>query len=174
MRYYLDTEFDGFGGPLISLALVREDGHSLYRVFAETASDPWVRENVIPILGDCPARLDRVEREAAAADIADFLRDDRRPIIVADWLADVSHLCQALAARSLYWGDPHGDLRKMPPLTFEVSDWDAYPSKLAAAVQHNAWWDAMALRFLLTGKRDYQVKAHGDARLYTDFHKLAA
>ena len=26
MRYYLDTEFDGFGGPLLSLALAGEDG----------------------------------------------------------------------------------------------------------------------------------------------------
>lgn len=27
MKFYLDTEFNGFGGELISLALVSEQGH---------------------------------------------------------------------------------------------------------------------------------------------------
>lgn len=40
--------------------------------------------------------------------------------------------------------------RDMPPLRFEVSNLDAYPTDLPGAVQHNAWWDAMALRHLLT------------------------
>lgn len=32
MRYFLDTEFNGFGGGLISLALVREDGLPFYAI----------------------------------------------------------------------------------------------------------------------------------------------
>ena len=32
MRYFLDTEFNGFGGCLISLALVPEDGDQDYYV----------------------------------------------------------------------------------------------------------------------------------------------
>ncbi len=32
MRYYIDTEFNGTGGQLLSLALVREDGLSFYEV----------------------------------------------------------------------------------------------------------------------------------------------
>ena len=30
MRYYLDTEFNGFGGALLSLALVPDDGEEFY------------------------------------------------------------------------------------------------------------------------------------------------
>lgn len=37
----------------------------------------------------------------------------------------------------------------IPHLTFEVIRVDAYPTTLEGAVQHNAWWDAMALRHLL-------------------------
>ena len=33
MRYFLDTEFNGFGGELLSLALVREDGASIYLLY---------------------------------------------------------------------------------------------------------------------------------------------
>ena len=51
MRYFLDTEYDGFGGPLISLALVPEDGgEELYLVLDQDATDPWVERNVIPFL----------------------------------------------------------------------------------------------------------------------------
>lgn len=32
MKYYLDCEFDGYRGSLLSLALVREDGESLYLI----------------------------------------------------------------------------------------------------------------------------------------------
>lgn len=31
-------------------------------------------------------------------------------------------------------------------MTLEVNNVDAYPTELEGAVQHNAWWDAMALR----------------------------
>ena len=46
MRYYLDCEFDGFGGPLMSLALVREDGQGVNYVFPMAVADPWVAANV--------------------------------------------------------------------------------------------------------------------------------
>jgi hypothetical protein len=34
-------------------------------------------------------------------------------------------------------------------MTFEVHNVDCYPTALEGAVQHNAWWDAMALRAAL-------------------------
>lgn len=37
MKYFLDTEFDGFGGDLISLALVCEDGQMVRGGNAEHA-----------------------------------------------------------------------------------------------------------------------------------------
>jgi hypothetical protein len=146
MRYYLDTEFDGHGGPLISLALVREDRHSLTFAVRDYADDPWVQEHVIPQLWKANASTRLCTPEEGAASVAHFLRGDPAPVIIADWLADISHLCRLLTVRSLYWSDPAGDLDAMPPLRFEVANVDAYPTTLPDAVQHNAWWDAMALR----------------------------
>lgn len=34
-------------------------------------------------------------------------------------------------------------------LTFEVHNVNAYPTTLPNAVQHNAWWDAVALQHAL-------------------------
>lgn len=150
MRYFLDTEFDGASGPLLTLALVREDGASIYVHHDFEPMDIWVRHNVKPVIHDCPEPpVASWDREALAGAVADFLRPDHEPIIVADWLADVSHLCQLLSAGALYWSDPKGHLGNMPPLRFEVSNVDTYPTTLPGAVQHNAWWDAMALRHKL-------------------------
>jgi hypothetical protein len=147
VRYYLDTEFDGAGGPLLTLALVREDGASLYLHHDFEPMDIWVQRNVKPLIADCPEPpVTSWDREALAGALADFIRDDPAPVIVADWLADISHCCDLLRAGSLYWSDPQGHLGDIPPLRFEVSNVDAYPTTLPGAVQHNAWWDAMALR----------------------------
>ena len=58
MDYYLDTEFNGFGRQLLSTALVREDGESLYAVLPPPAEpDPWVAANVLPLILDVPKAL---------------------------------------------------------------------------------------------------------------------
>lgn len=152
MRYFLDTEFDGAGGPLLSLALVREDGEGIYVIRDFEPMDLWVQRHVRPVVFDCPqAAVVSTDAGHLAATVARFLEQDPEPFIVADWLADVAQLCGLLTARSLYWSDPSGDLKHMPPLRFECSNVDAYPTDLPGAVQHNAWWDAMALRRKLTG-----------------------
>lgn len=77
MRFYLDTEFiergHEFPIELISIGLVGENGDSLYIVLAdgwhEEHASEWVRENVLPHLGERP-RLTRVE---AAAHIREFV-----------------------------------------------------------------------------------------------------
>jgi hypothetical protein len=49
VRYFLDTEFNGFGGTLLSLALVPEDGEEFYAIIAsDDPLHPWVERNVIP------------------------------------------------------------------------------------------------------------------------------
>ena len=66
MKYYLDTEFNGFEGELISMALVSDVGREVYLAnsqFERAAQwskeqahirtpgiDPWVWENVLPIV----------------------------------------------------------------------------------------------------------------------------
>lgn len=55
MKIYLDTEFNGLGGELISLALVSEDGREWYESLPlPPLLDEWVGANVVPLLGDKP------------------------------------------------------------------------------------------------------------------------
>src|SRR5690349_21302626 len=107
MRYYLDTEFNGFGGELISLALVREDEISLYLVsddIAVRSLEPWVAENVWPLLEKTPAiEWERHPnkrgghfndlRKNFSRRIANFLGGDPKPIIVTDWPDDIRYMC---------------------------------------------------------------------------------
>lgn len=145
MRYFIDCEFDGHGGPLLSLAMVAEGGPSLYVTIDEVAFDPWVRENVFIDMNDYSlvdlVALDIPEREAGSW-IRRFLAADQHPIIIADSPVDIGHFCCAISTAE------HGGWASCdyPLMTFEVHNVDCYPTTLEGAVQHNAWWDAMALR----------------------------
>ena len=142
MRYYLDCEFDGFGGPLMSLALVREDGQGVNYVFPMAVADPWVAANVVPYLYSAPVGGKAWERRAAAMDLAWFLKDDEDPVIISDWPADVRYFCELVEF-------PMGEMAPIASLKFQIVRVDAYPTTLPGAIQHNAWCDAMALRHLL-------------------------
>ena len=48
-------------------------------------------------------------------------------------------------------GSAPGEMVDIPRLRFDLVRVDAYPSKLAGAIQHNALWDARALRHVLVG-----------------------
>jgi len=142
MRYYLDTEFNGFGGALISLALIREDGASLYAVDGDFPGDidPWVAANILPIITACPVNIVYLGYGYTfATEIGAFLLGDADPIIVTDWPDDVRHFCQEIITGP-------GQMIALPSIKFEVHRVDAYPTAIPGAVQHNAWWDAMALR----------------------------
>ena len=69
MRYALDTEFNGFGGQLLSLALVREDDFSLYITYDRQGLliDPWVQDNVIPIMDKIRTLRDEIFSTGGAA-----------------------------------------------------------------------------------------------------------
>lgn len=145
MRYYLDTEFNGFGGQLLSLALVREDGESIYWVSPYNFDghwNRWVLQNVVPIYHDCPVKADM--DTPLSLQIMGLMQGDQSPIIVTDWPDDIRYFCQAVITAP-------GEMIALPDLRFEMQRVDAYPTTLPGAVQHNAWWDAMALRHLLAG-----------------------
>jgi hypothetical protein len=142
MRYFLDTEFNGFGGALISLALVSEAGPTLYLIYElPAAPEPFVREHVQPKLEKVPAgvAIRRVSQSQGAYAIEEFLRGDAEPEIIADWPDDVRLCCQALMIEP-------GVMADIVRLRFEIHRVDPYPTDLAGSVEHNAWWDAMALR----------------------------
>jgi hypothetical protein len=78
MRYFLDTEFneDGHTIELISIGIARDDGATLYIVsneFDAARCNEWVRENVLPKLGEAP----RMSRAQIRDEILRFVRDEQ-------------------------------------------------------------------------------------------------
>jgi len=140
VNYFLDTEFNEFGGDLISLALVREDtGGYLY--VATDCAEPgeWVKANVIPIIDAPDADAVMIHRNSFGRFIEDFLDGDEYPVIISDWPDDIRYFCQALIVGP-------GQMINIPRVQFNIVRCDAYPTNLPGAVQHNALWDARALR----------------------------
>ena len=136
MRYFLDAEYNGFGGELISLALVPEDAGAapFYAAVACPAPVPWVAEHVMPLLDTPP-----LSREAMADRFAAYLIDDPAPLLVADWPEDIAH-----AARLLVTGP--GRMKPVRSIRFELVDPELLFSDIVSAVPHNALSDAHALR----------------------------
>lgn len=147
MRYFLDTEYDGFGGKLISLALVPEDGgEEFYVVIDQPATHPWVVRNVIPYLDHVPVGLQvpKVPREEAAQSLANWLAMDEAPEIIADWPEDLAQLSMLLITGP-------GDMHKVPSLVLRFVPVRGFSTAANSAVPHNALHDARSLRDHLIG-----------------------
>ena len=142
MRYFLDTEFNGFGGALLSLALVPEDGQEFYVTLqCEDRVFPWVERNVVPYLDHVPVGLvsPRLTRGEAADALAAYLAADPEPELVADWPEDITQFC------SLLMTGP-GLMVPVPPLTFRLVPLQNFSPAANSAVPHNALHDARSLR----------------------------
>lgn len=142
MRYFLDTEYNGWGGELISLALVPDDGDELYLVMAmESSPEPWVERNVLPYLDMVPEALKspRLSRADAATLIAHYFAGDPDPLIVVDWPEDI-----ALFSMLLVTGP--GLMAPVPPLRFALLPLGGFSTAANSAVPHNALHDARSLR----------------------------
>lgn len=92
MHYFIDCEFNEFGGELISLALVPMDARKpeFYFEFNITQPfGPWVKENVVPL-------LDKIALPKQVGQIAfrRYMEGEQYPSIIADHPADIMHLCQ--------------------------------------------------------------------------------
>lgn len=156
MRYYVDCEFDGHNGPLLSFGIVREDGLGAHYETGVRAMDIWVIKNVEPLMDKHKADVSEVLpgcRHMGAA-LRNFIGPDQELVIVADSPVDIERFCNAYMTGidGSYWPNSR------PLMRFEVHDIDAYPTSLEGAVQHNAWWDAMALREKLTSPQSSQGK----------------
>jgi len=144
MHYFLDTEYNGSGGALISLALVPEDGDQEFYVSLPLPlpSDlhPWVAQHVIPYLRHVPPGLDyALERPHASQLLATYLAGDTDPVIVADWPEDIAHFCGLLMTGP-------GQMIAVRALRFELFDTTGFSSASNSRVPHNALHDARALR----------------------------
>lgn len=156
MRYYIDTEFNGTGGQLLSLALVRQDGAEFYEVLhPHELIVPWVKAHVVPHFGQEPvARLQLVKK------LQKFLRKDDGlggpHVFIADWPEDLLHFNMMLLR-------DHG--KRNDPLRFAclLLHLPGFDTAEASALPHNALADAHALAAYvegnLTGECDGMVAA---------------
>ena len=143
MRYFLDTEYNGFGGELLSLALVPEDGSEEFYITLEYDGqiDPWVERHVIPFLDMVPdgLRSSRLTRRAAAEALAGWLAHDEAPDIIADWPEDLAQFAMLLVTGP-------GMMQPMPALTLRFVPLHGFSTAANSTVPHNALHDARALR----------------------------
>lgn len=138
MRLFLDTEFNGFCGKLISMALVPEND-SIREFYIELEMtdqlDPWVRDNVIPHLILQPSSF-RVFQNELAQYLHEVNFHNDECIIVADWPDDIRHLCESLIT------GPGEMIPIKHTLKFELD----LNIKYNSLVPHNALFDARAIK----------------------------
>lgn len=129
-RLFLDVEFNGYKGSLISLALVNKDTEwyeTLGFSHLETIV-PWVEDNVIPFLNKKPIILSSF-RES----LISFLTVNNKSIIIADWPEDIILLLSFIFDRD---GKDYG-----LEFNFELIQ----SGNLNSETPHNALCDARAL-----------------------------
>jgi len=142
MRYFLDTEFNGFGGALISLALVPEYGDQDFYVSLPLPDDihPWVEQHVVPYLRFVPQGLDYdLSRADASRHLEAYLAPDDDPLIVADWPDDLAHFCQLLLTGP-------GNMIALNGLRLQLINGAGFSAAVNSKVPHNALHDARALK----------------------------
>jgi hypothetical protein len=142
LRYFLDTEYNGWGGALLSLALVPDDGEELYLTLDwQGELEPWVERHVVPYLDAVPEPLisSRMNRPDAARAVAHYLAGDPDPLIVADWPEDIAQLSMLLVTGP-------GVMAEVPGVTFRFVSLTGFSTAANSKVPHNALHDARALR----------------------------
>lgn len=132
MRAFIDCEFNGSHGELISMAIISEDGMRVfYEVVEHGTPNDWVKENVIPILNkqsiSLPAFKDKLKK---------FLDCLPRLTLIADHTADLFYFTQAITGNE-------GWMMVNYPLEL-IMDPDISAKK--STLLHNALEDAKALR----------------------------
>ncbi len=141
-NFYLDTEFNGFCGRLISMAIVSEDLSSeFYEVLDETTYcnydaglyiDPWVLKNVIPNLNKESISVKEFQDKLQIFLIQNSENNKIR--IIADWPEDLTHFCKMLITAP-------GRRLEIPDLELIFDSSIEYTSK----IPHNALEDARAI-----------------------------
>jgi hypothetical protein len=143
MRYFLDCEYDGFGGPLLSLALVPDDASEEYYAVLEheRPCTDWVERHVVPYLETVPQALKARPQTSAdvARDLSRWLEPFDEVDIIADWPDDIAYFCRVLTTSN-------GQMVTVPPLCFRLLNLAGFSTARNSKVPHNALHDARALR----------------------------
>jgi len=142
MRYFLDVEFNGFCGELISIALVPEqDGVApFYEALDCAKPTPWVAEHVLPVLRTAP-----IPRTLMASRFAAYLGNDENPVLIADWPEDIAQAAMLMVIAP-------GRRVALDRITFRMIDSIGFDAAALSAVPHNAYHDALALRDYMIGR----------------------
>jgi hypothetical protein len=146
MRYFLDAEFNGFGGQLISIALAPEDADAspFYEALDCREPEPWTLAHVLPVL-----RTASISRAGMIAKLAEYLRGDPTPVVIGDWPEDIAHLAMLMVTGP-------GFRMPSPRFVFELLDLPLFDSLTSSEVPHNAYYDALALRaYVLARERPW-------------------
>lgn len=135
MNIFIDCEFNGFGGDLISMALVSEDGSEFYEVLNlenDKWVDPWVAKNVIPHLNKKPTT-----KRIFQTSLWSFINQWKEIHIIADWPDDIKYFCMSLITA------PGVAINTPSKLTMEV---DRSLNTKTSELLHNALEDAKAIK----------------------------
>lgn len=136
MNLYLDTEFDGHGGALLSLALAADDGSHWYGVFNAICLNEWTREHVEPLFYKLKPTV-QGDESVLRFSLKEYLKSREGCAIWADWPADFEHLMHAMC------GGHYGE-SFMIPCTMQLIVTPVGEPK--PETPHNALSDAIALR----------------------------
>lgn len=131
MKLFIDCEWNGFRGKLVSMALCahNEQKDEFYEVLYCNSPELWVRENVVPVLKKRPVIYAEFVEKLAA-----FLNKFDRVHIIADWPEDIAYFCNVLITSP-------GKRISTPHMTMEI-----YRINGESRIPHNALWDARALK----------------------------
>lgn len=136
-RIYVDCEFNGFGGELISMALVADDGREWYAVLPEPRIwNAWCFENVLPIMAAIEPTIWARSMEEFRVSLFNWLGAYDNPTIVADWYTDLVHFF------SVFGGRDHTEsmaYQCRAELRTDIAE-------IHAEVPHNALSDARAIK----------------------------
>jgi hypothetical protein len=132
MALYLDTEFNGFQGSIISIGIISSvTGKEFYEVFKlPELIHPWVKENVIPILQQQPEDYQIIRHR-----LYQYLKYHDGEPVIADWPEDLAHLLKLLC-------DPYGNGMAF---NLELDLRLIQSGELKSEIHHNALSDARAL-----------------------------
>ena len=142
---FLDCEFNGFGGRLISMAIVASNGDEFYEVITwEKYSNtiPWVAENVLPKLNKLSIREDEFQNR-----LWNFLLKHPNEAIIADSPADFKYLLERCEFMTNESPSKYRYINLEIKMHFVISD------KYESEVPHNALSDARALKKWYMGSR---------------------
>lgn len=131
MKLYLDTEFNGHGGELISMAIVHPRGGWYCAREMTCPADAWVFEHVIPKLDRLP-----IPAESFRDSFIAFMSQFDNPEIICDFCADARHFSQMLEGP---------DYKSSLDFAYRLTVLKTPPGQPVSRNPHNALADAQAL-----------------------------